>query len=127
QSVSGGGHWGGGMFISARDMARFGLMTLRRGRWGDRQILSDRWITLATTPTPVQPTYGFMNFFLNTGGRPLPSAPEEAFYHLGAGNNMIYVDPVNDLVIVMRWISSMRAADGVVQRVLAGIQRQGPE
>jgi hypothetical protein len=36
---------------------------------------------------------------------------------------MIYVDPVNDLVIVMRWISSLRAADGVIQRVIAGIQR----
>lgn len=127
QSVSGGAHWGGGMFISARDMARFGLLTLRRGRWGDRQILSDRWITFATTPTPVRPTYGFMNFFLNTERGPLPSAPEQAFYHLGAGNNVIYVDPVNDLVIVMRWISSLRAADGVVQRVLAGIQRQGQE
>ena len=123
QSVSGGAHWGGGMFISARDMARFGLLTLRRGRWGDRQILSERWIALATTPTPVQPTYGFMNFFLNTERRPLPSAPAEAFYHLGAGNNMIYVDPVNDMVIVMRWISSLRAADGVIQRVIAGIQR----
>ncbi|MGH7448946.1 MAG: serine hydrolase, partial [Longimicrobiales bacterium] len=123
QSVSGGAHWGGGMFINARDMARFGLLTLRRGRWGDRQILSEEWISRATTPTPAQQTYGFMNFFLNTGRRPLPSAPERAFYHLGAGTNMIYVDPVNDLVIVMRWISSTRAADGVVQRVLAGIQR----
>jgi CubicO group peptidase (beta-lactamase class C family) len=124
QSVSGGAHWGGGMFISAEDMARFGLLTLRRGRWGERQILSERWIDLATTPTPVQPTYGFMNFFLNTGRRPLPSAPEQAFYHLGAGNNMIYVDPVNDLVIVMRWIASLRAADGVIQRVLAGMQER---
>ena len=35
QSVSGGGHWGGGMFISARDQARFGLLTLRRGKWED--------------------------------------------------------------------------------------------
>jgi CubicO group peptidase (beta-lactamase class C family) len=127
QSVSGGAHWGGGMFISARDMARFGLMTLRGGRWGDHQILSERWLALATTRTPVQPTYGFMNFFLNTERRPLPSAPEEAFYHLGAGNNMIYVDPVNDLVIVLRWISSLRAADGVVQRVLAGLQTEGRE
>ncbi|MBR9991069.1 MAG: serine hydrolase [Gemmatimonadetes bacterium] len=123
QSVSGGAHWGGGMFISARDMARFGLLTLRRGRWGDRQILSDHWITLATTPTAVQPTYGFMNYFLNTDRRPMPSAPAQAFYHLGAGNNVVYVDPVNDLVIVMRWISSLRAADGVVQRVLDGIRR----
>ena len=33
QSVSGGGHWGGGMFINAYDMARFGLLTLRNGKW----------------------------------------------------------------------------------------------
>ena len=31
QSVAGGGHWGGGMFINAHDMARFGYLTLRRG------------------------------------------------------------------------------------------------
>jgi CubicO group peptidase (beta-lactamase class C family) len=126
QSVSGGAHWGGGMFISARDMARFGLLTLRRGRWGDTQILSGDWIAMATTPGTATGAgaYGFMNYFLNTGERPaLPSAPREAFYHLGAGNNIIYVDPVNDLVIVMRWISNLRAADGVVQRVLANSTR----
>jgi CubicO group peptidase (beta-lactamase class C family) len=55
QSVSGGAHWGGGMFISARDMARFGYLTLRRGRWGDRQLLSESgWRGCA--PTPAQPT-----------------------------------------------------------------------
>ena len=32
QSVSGGGHWGGGMWISARDLARLGYLSLRRGR-----------------------------------------------------------------------------------------------
>jgi CubicO group peptidase (beta-lactamase class C family) len=122
QSVSGGAHWGGGMFINARDMARFGYLTLRRGRWNDRQVLSEEWIRMATTPTDVQPNYGFMNFFLNTGRGQFPSAPEQAFFHLGAGNNVVYVDPVNDLVIVMRWISSLGAADGVVQRVLAAIR-----
>jgi CubicO group peptidase (beta-lactamase class C family) len=122
QSVSGGAHWGGGMWISAEDMARFGLLTLRRGRWGERQLISERWIAMATTPTSVQPTYGHMNFFLNTGREQLPSAPEQAFYHLGAGNNVIYVDPVNDLVIVTRWIANLREFDGVVQRVLAGLR-----
>jgi CubicO group peptidase (beta-lactamase class C family) len=125
QSVSGGAHWGGGMFISARDMARFGLLTLRRGRWGDRQVLSEDWIRMATTPGTAQGggTYGFMNYFLNVGERPqLPSAPREAFFHLGAGNNIVYVDPVNDLVIVMRWISNMGAADGVISRVLNGLR-----
>jgi CubicO group peptidase (beta-lactamase class C family) len=61
QSMSGGGHWGGGMFISAMDQARFGLLTLRNGKWGDRQILSEAWIRMARTPTPAQPGYGFMN------------------------------------------------------------------
>ena len=32
QSVSGGGHWGGGMFINAYDMARFGYLFLRSGK-----------------------------------------------------------------------------------------------
>jgi CubicO group peptidase (beta-lactamase class C family) len=117
QSVSGGAHWGGGMFISARDMARFGYLTLRKGKWGNKQILSDEWIKMATTPG-VNDGYGFMNYFLNTGRRALPNAPEQAFWHLGAGNNVIYVDPVNDLVVVARWISNLRAFDGVIQRLL---------
>jgi CubicO group peptidase (beta-lactamase class C family) len=122
QSVSGGGHWGGGMFISARDMARFGLLTLRRGRWGDRQILSEAWVRMALTPTPVQPDYGFMNWYLNTGREQLPGAPESAFVHLGNGTNAIYVDPENDLVIVARWIANP-ALDGLVRRVLAAVER----
>jgi len=120
QSVSGGGHWGGGMFISARDMARFGVLTLRRGRWGDRQILSDDWVTRALTPTRAQPTYGFMNWFLNTDRKLLPSAPATAFVHLGNGTNAIYVDPEHDLVVVVRWIENDQL-DGFVQRVLAAL------
>jgi len=121
QSVSGGGHWGGGMFISAYDQARFGLLTLRRGLWGGRRILSERWVQMALTPTPAQPDYGFMNWFLNTGRKRLPSAPASAFMHLGNGTNMIYVDAEHDLVIVARWIENS-ALDGLVSRVLAAIE-----
>ena len=121
QSVSGGGHWGGGMFISARDLARFGLLTLHRGRWGDDQILSDEWIEMALMPGKANPTYGFMNYFLNTEQQRLPSAPEAAFYHSGSGANMVYVDPVNEIVVVVRWFQS-GARDGIVQRVLAAIK-----
>jgi CubicO group peptidase (beta-lactamase class C family) len=118
QSVSGGGHWGGGMFISARDQARFGYLTLRRGRWRDRQILSEAWVKRALTPTPAQPTYGFMNWFLNTDRKQWPSAPATAFAHLGNGTNIVYVDPDHDLVAVVRWIEN-GAVDGFLQRLLA--------
>ncbi len=120
QSVSGGGHWGGGVFISARDMARFGLLTMRRGKWGTKQILSDAWVTQALTPTKAQPTYGYMNWFLNTDRKYVPSAPASAFVHVGNGTNIIYVDPVNDVVAVVRWIENS-AVDGFVQRLLAAM------
>ena len=118
QAVGGGGHWGGGMFISADDMARFGLLTLRNGTWGDAQLLSEQWIRQARTPGSANPLYGYMNYFLNTDRKALPSAPAEVWYHLGNGTNAIYCDPVNDLVIVARWIEGS-ALDGLVQRVLA--------
>ena len=119
QSVSGGGHWGGGMWINARDMARFGYLTLNKGKWGDKQLLSPEWIRMATTPG-VNTGYGFCNYYLNTNRRALPSAPEQAFYHLGNGNNIIYVDPVNDLLIVARWIDSTRSLDAMIKALLEG-------
>ncbi len=121
QSVSGGGHWGGGMFISARDQARFGLFTLHRGVWDGERLLSEEWFDLATTPTIPRPGYGFMNFFLNTDQGRLPDAPESAFVHLGSGTNMIYVDAEHDLVIVTRWIRGNRMS-GLVSRVLQAIE-----
>ena len=121
QSVSGGGHWGGGLILNAWDMARFGLLTQRRGVWGTRRLLSDQWVTQALTPTPAQPTYGYMNWFLNTDRKYLASAPAQAFVHVGAGNNFIYVDPVNDLVAVIRWMDTTASLDGFVQRLLGAI------
>ncbi len=41
QSVSGGGHFGGGMFVNTRDHARFGLLMLNRGVWDGKRLLHD--------------------------------------------------------------------------------------
>lgn len=120
QSVSGGGHWGGGMWLSARDQARFGLLTLRRGRWGDEAILSEAWIDMALTPGPANPGYGYMNFFLNTDKKLLLSAPESSFCHLGSGTNLICVLPESDIVVVARWLERS-AMDGLVARVLKAV------
>jgi hypothetical protein len=117
QSVSGGGHWGGGMFINAFDMARFGLLTLYKGNWNGRSLISEQWLKQATTPTPAKPTYGYMNYFLNTNRELLPSAPLNSYYHLGNGTNMVYIDPEHDLVLIARWIDN-KALDGLVKRVL---------
>ena len=122
QVPSGGGHWGGGMFINAYDQARFGYLTLRRGKWKEKQILSDEWVSMALTPTKAQDTYGFMNWFLNTEKKRMPNAPESSFHHVGAGANIVYVDPEHDLVVVARWIDGVAAMDELVRRVLGAME-----
>jgi CubicO group peptidase (beta-lactamase class C family) len=102
QSVSGGGHWGGGLWISSRDHARFGYLFLRRGRWKDQQLISERWIDLMTRPTDSKPTYGYL-WWLNTGSEN-PGVPANSFSAVGAGTNMVWIDPAHDLVVVVRWI-----------------------
>jgi CubicO group peptidase (beta-lactamase class C family) len=118
QAVSGGSHWGGGMLINAFDQARFGLLTMHKGMWNGQRILSEEWFAMATTPTAANTGYGFMNFYLNTGRRQDPAAPESSWRHVGAGPNVVYVDPENELVIVTRW----GGADGeLIQTVLESL------
>jgi CubicO group peptidase (beta-lactamase class C family) len=125
KSVSGGGHWGGGMWISSRDQARFGYLYLRRGRWEDEQLLPEEWVDATTTPTDIQPTYGYM-WWLNTDRELWASAPGSSFAARGGGSNVIWVDPEHDLVVVIRWING-NAVDGVLQRVLAAVEARADE
>jgi CubicO group peptidase (beta-lactamase class C family) len=120
QSVSGGGHYGGGVWASTRDHARFGLLYLRRGHWGGRQLLSEAWIDRATTPGDVNPTYGYM-WWLNPDHQLFPSAPESSFFALGFGRNVIWVDPEHDLLTVVRWTDADRF-DEFIAKVLAAVR-----
>ena len=120
QSVSGGGHWGGGVWASTRDHARFGYLMLRRGKWGNRQLLSEKWIDLATTPTPIRPVYGYM-WWLNTEGRQFANATPKSFFALGAGGNTIWIAPELDLVVVTRWLDNA-ATNEFMKRVVEAVR-----
>jgi CubicO group peptidase (beta-lactamase class C family) len=117
QSVPGGAHWGGGLWISTFDHARFGYLLMRRGCWGDRQVLSEGWIDRATTPSEANPAYGYM-WWLNTGGNRFSGASESTFSASGAGGNEVVIDPERELVITVRWGGDNR---GVVERVMAAL------
>jgi CubicO group peptidase (beta-lactamase class C family) len=120
QSVSGGGHFGGGMFINAYDMARFGLLTLRKGNWNGKQIIPESWIQKSTTPTSANTGYGFMNYFLNTNQKMYPSAPASAYAHIGNGTNAIYVDTEHDIVAVVKWMDD-KSMDGFLKLMLSAL------
>ncbi|WP_162053427.1 serine hydrolase domain-containing protein [Pontibacter pamirensis] len=119
-SVSGGTRWGGGLWINARDEARFGYLFLRNGRWKDKQLVSEAWIEEATTNRgPVGPDYGYL-WWLNTEGKAWPSAPTTSYAALGAGQNTVWVDPEHDIVIVWRWHNGKQ--NELFQRVLEAVE-----
>lgn len=108
------------MFINAYDMARFGYLFLNNGVWNGKRLISQEWINMARTPGTAanagSKTYGFMNWFLNVPGpagangqpgrKQYPAAPDTAVSFNGNGQNLIYMDWENDLVVVVRWINN---------------------
>jgi len=103
-SVSGGTRWGGGLWINSMDHARFGLLYLRQGKWGDRQILPSSWVADSVTAGAKNPDYGYL-WWLNARGTMWPGTPKSSFAAVGFGSNTVWIDPEHDLVIVWRWHS----------------------
>ncbi len=121
QSVSGGGHWGGGVWASTRDHARFGLLHLRRGKWNGKQLLSEKWIDMATAPTEIRPVYGYMWWLNNDKGTTHTGATPKSFFARGAGGNTIWICPELDLVVVTRWLDT-RVTNDFMKMVQATVK-----
>lgn len=101
--VSGGAHWGGGLWISALDLARIGQLCLRGGQWGRTRVVSARWIEQMWTPCRVKPNYG-LSWWLNDHRTVWPAAPATGRCARGnGGGHLLWVDPARDLVISSRW------------------------
>ncbi len=118
KSVSGGTRWGGGLWISTLDHARFGQLILRRGNWNGRQIISEDWIRRATSHQGVKDDYGYLWWLNNKGA--WPAAPASSFAAIGAGSNTVWIDPEHDLVVVWRWHKGNAPAE-FYKRILAAL------
>ena len=121
-SVSGGTRWGGGVWINANDMARFGYLWLRGGKWGEKQVLPPAYVKAAIAPSAHGPDYGYL-WWLNTQGKNYPGLPATAYGARGAGSNTITILPEQDLVVVWRWHAGNEAE--FVKRVMAAIKPAG--
>ena len=109
QSVSGGGHNGGGVFINSEDHARFGLLYLNNGMWNDKRIISKDWIKKSITPSKTNPEYGYMWWINSEKGEDYATSdwknvPTNVYYGAGFGGNYIVVIPDENMVVVGRWL-----------------------
>jgi CubicO group peptidase (beta-lactamase class C family) len=101
--------------MSARDMARFGVLFLRKGRWGERQVVPEEWVARSTTPySPVPPgnTMPFVGYGL------LWWVSDWGYAALGADGHIIAVIPAKDLVVVHRVMYDPPREDAVAYRVI---------
>jgi CubicO group peptidase (beta-lactamase class C family) len=106
------------MRLSARDLARVGLLMLRQGRWGEKQILPAEWVRYTTSL--ITPWAQVHPEGLSVGGRPdrwgygvmwwvwdQPAFPggisigplQGAYSAMGANGQFITVLPAEDMVI----------------------------
>lgn len=120
ESVSGGTRWGGGLWINSQDLARFGLLILNKGNWEGKQLVSEKWIKEATTPSAHGPDYGYL-WWLNTKQKQWPSGPASSFAAIGNGGNIVWIDPEHDIVLVWHWHEPGKAVDGMIQRIVASV------
>lgn len=97
--VNGGaGNKGRGIHISAREMARFGLLFLNRGNWDGRQLISSSWVDQATSPQVPASIPGSDGSYCYNWWR-LPGAPVPTYMASGYNNNKCLV--INDWNMVI--------------------------
>jgi len=101
-------------FGTTRDMARFGLLALSRGKWNGNDILKDTayFNQMISSSQNLNPAYGYLwwlngkenyippGFAASFSGSLIPSAPADMFAALGKNDQKIYVVPSLDLVVV---------------------------
>jgi len=90
--------------MSARDLARFGLLFLREGRWQDQQIIPMDWVRESTaTHSEIGPNSGYAYMWwtgVKGGLFPNVQVKEHSFYASGYRGQRVIVLPYRNLVII---------------------------
>jgi hypothetical protein len=93
--------------MSARDLARFALLYLHKGRWRDRAVVPAHWTeesTVAYSQSEAGPGYGYLWWVgsINSGAAPSVMLPPGSFFAAGYGGQFAFVIPAYDLVVIHR-------------------------
>jgi len=93
--------------MSARDMARFGVLYRRNGSWMEQQIIPQAWIAESTTAYSIVDSvsgagYGYMWNVIPPDGPFAAALGSSGYYHTGLGVHALVVLPDIKLVIVER-------------------------
>ena len=97
--------------MTARDMARFGLLMLRKGKWNGKEVIPEDWIEESTRPHSDArlygaDAYGYMWWVAEDGHKhkhmPGVNLKEGTYSARGYGGHYIFVIPDRNMVVVHR-------------------------
>ncbi len=100
-------HTGGGLDLRPRDMVRFGLLYLRGGRWGERQVVPRSWVETSVRrhveldggSTGHRVGYGYLWWILEPD--PSGSGQQDVWAAMGFRGQYIFVVPEHEMVVVV--------------------------
>jgi CubicO group peptidase (beta-lactamase class C family) len=88
-----------GLRITARGLARFGLLFLNKGSWHGEKIISSDWVTAATHASQdLNQRYGYL--WWNNSTLAWPGVPADAFAAMGKFDNDMLVVPSLDMIVI---------------------------
>ena len=101
-------HMGGGLNLRPLDMAKIGYLVLRRGRWGNQQVVSEDWlaeslqhsVTSARTFAGRPVDYGYLWWLLHLDGEGIEGTDADVYTASGAQGQWIFIIPKYDMVVV---------------------------
>jgi CubicO group peptidase (beta-lactamase class C family) len=106
-----------GLHLTARDMAKIGVLYLQHGRWGETQIVSSDYVRDSTTQhndggPPANVGYGYQWWISKNGN---------VFFASGKNGQFISVTPNRNLVLAFAADSILGGAGGFISKVVLPI------
>jgi CubicO group peptidase (beta-lactamase class C family) len=128
-------HTGGGLDLLPRDMAKFGLLYLRGGRWGDRQVVPEEWVKESfrqrVSFDERGPTTGYGYWWWISEPDPSGAGDTSIFSARGFRAQYIFVIPEHDMVVVVtggtrRGIDQRKPIEFLYSHILPSVSREAP-
>ncbi len=133
RNQAGHSHAGGGLALTARDAAKFGLLYLNNGRWGDEQVVPENWVRESSRQRvdlagPGKPPYGYGYLWWIYAPDPRGKTGQDIYAARGRFGQYIIVVPEHDIVVVVFAMSTPgsgqdRTTELFYDRILTAVRR----
>lgn len=89
--------------LSAKDLALYGQLFLKKGSWNGVQIVPEEWIDVSTKPfSMINREFGIGYGMLWNVLIPIEGRKSKSYFHTGLGVHMLAIYPASNMVLIHR-------------------------